>query len=376
MIANSSAMVSIDAMDSVSDKMSEYFLNRFCEKPDKRMASVDDPYVRSWEGYAVTYREEETFQLLKTCYPQLNFPIQEGINKTKDYIDVVLKGKSLPGSEGDTLLLNKPEGVRFTLHESIAGKVPVLTVADDEDFVKIVQCLLYKNNPTPVPHSMGALLLNGINNWDRIKALKTKWQQNNPSESWNQEFSKNILPNPGLHKDKLIILSTKPYSAVSADFLGLTEADWMSQSLTLRLEHECTHLYTLSRYGCASNNLHDELVADYIGISNTIGFYSKEWMLAFMGLEGYPNYRQGGRLENYVNHANLTLEDFRQLIPVIKCAIENIASFDAVVGKIHSVDDQVARMDTLCTTDLLDISSPLGPSLLSQKYTYLFAKAV
>ncbi|SDZ01611.1 DUF7005 family protein [Hymenobacter psychrophilus] len=369
-------MVSIDAMGSISDKMSEYFLNRFCETPDKKMASVDEHYVRSWEGYAATYREEGAFQLLKTCYPQLNFHIQEGINKTQDYIDVVLKGKSLPRSGGATPLLNKPEGVRFTLHESIAGKVPVLTVADNEDFVKLVQCLLYKNNPTPVPHSMGALLLSGINNWDRIKALKTEWQQNNPSESWNQEFSKNILPNPGLYKDKLIILSTKPYSAVSAEFLGLSEADWMSQSLTLRLEHECTHLYTLSRYGCASNNLHDELVADYIGISNTIGFYSKEWMLAFIGLEGYPNYRQGGRLENYVNNANLTLEDFRQLIPVIKCAIENIASFDAVVGKIHSVNDQVARMNTLCTTDLLDISSPLGSSLLIQKYRYLFAKAV
>ncbi|WP_460615748.1 DUF7005 family protein [Hymenobacter seoulensis] len=369
-------MVSIDAMDRVSDKMSKYFINRFCDKPDKKMASVDEPYVRSWEKYAATYREEDAFQLLKTCYPQLNFPIQEGINKTQDYVDVVLKGKSLPGSRGATPLLNKVEGVRFTLHESIAGKVPVLTVTDNEDFIKIVQCLLYKNNPTPVPHSMGALLVNGINNWDRIKTLKKEWQQNNPSGSWNQEFSKNILPNPGLYKDKLIILSTKPYSAVSADFLGLTEADWMSQSLTLRLEHECTHLYTLSRYGCASNNLHDELVADYIGISNTIGFYSKEWMLAFMGLEGYPNYRQGGRLENYVNNANLTFEDFRHLISVIKCAIENIASFDAVVGNIHSVDDQVARMDTLCTTNLLDISSPLGSSLLSQKYRDLFTKAV
>ncbi|RSK47580.1 DUF7005 family protein [Hymenobacter rigui] len=376
MMAHSSAMVSIYAMDSITDKMSAYFLNRFCENPGKKMATVDDAYVRSWEGYAATYSEEEAFQLLKTCYPQLNFPIQEGINKTQDYIDVVLKGKSFPGSGVNTRLLTKPEDVRFTLHESIAGKVPVLTVADDEDFVKIVQCLLYKNNPTPVPHSMGALLLNGINNWDRIKALKTKWQQNHPSASWSQEFSQNILPNPGLYKDKLIILSAKPYSAISADFLGLTEADWMSQSLTLRLEHECTHLYTLRRYGCASNNLHDELVADYIGISNTIGFYSKEWMLAFMGLEGYPAYRQGGRLENYVNHANLPLEDFRQLLPVIKCAIENIARFDAEAGKIHSAADQVARMDTLCTTDLLDIASPMGSGLLSKKYKDLYGKAV
>ena len=94
-------------------------------------------------------------------------------------------------------------------------------------------------------------------------------------------------------------------------------------------------------------------------------------MLAFMGLEDYPAYRKGARLENYLGDANLTAEQFGQLITVIKSAIESIACFDTALGTIHSAHDQVCRMDALCTTDLLDIASANGSTLLLQKYEEL-----
>ncbi|GAB3640266.1 DUF7005 family protein [Spirosoma arcticum] len=356
----------------VSDELKGYFQNKFCAKETRRPpVSIDEPYLDSWEEYVTKANEGEAFQLLRKCYPQLNFPIGDGINKTQGYIDAVLKGKPLATSGKALVGLNKPEAIRIKLHTSIAGKVPVLFVADDEDFVKLVQCFLHKNNPTPVPQSMGALLANGVNNWDRIHTLKDKWLLNNPAETWNQEFSTNVLSKSGLYKDKLIMLSTKPYSNVPADRLGLTEAEWASYSLFIRLEHECTHLYTLNRYGCASNNLHDELIADYIGISKTTGTYYKEWMLAFMGLEDYPAYRKGARLENYLGDANLTVEQFKQLVTVIKSAIESIACFDAALGTIHSAHDQVCRMDALCATDLATMSSANGSTSLLQKYEEL-----
>jgi hypothetical protein len=96
-------------------------------------------------------------------------------------------------------------------------------------------------------------------------------------------------------------------------------------------------------------------------------------MLAFMGLEEYPAYRKGARLENYLGNANLTAEHFRQLITVIKSAIESIACFDAALGTIHSAHDQVCRMDALCTTDLAAISSVNGSTLLLQKYEELMS---
>jgi hypothetical protein len=34
--------------------------------------------------------------------------------------------------------------------------------------------------------------------------------------------------------------------------------------ISIREEHECTHLYTLKKYGVHQIVLHDELIADYI----------------------------------------------------------------------------------------------------------------
>ncbi|MGF7217835.1 hypothetical protein GGR92_004012 [Spirosoma lacussanchae] len=353
---------------ALPDELEAYLQNNFSGKEiSHEPVAVDEPYGAVWAAHLAS--QGNVFQLLQACYPQLNFPIQDGINKTQAYIDTVLKGK--PCTAGYTPVLSQPERLRLHVHTSLAGNVPVLIVPDHGDFVRLVQCFLHKNNPMPVPASMGASLLNGLNNWERIHALKRSWLRTNPAETWTQEFSKNVLPNPGLYKDKLILLSTKPYSNVPADRLGLTEAAWAAYSLSIRLEHECTHLYTLRRFGCATNNLHDELIADYMGISKALGTYRKDWMLAFMGLEAYPAYRKGARLENYLGDTNLTPEGFSQLTAIIKQAIESIARFDTALGPIRSAQDQMCRMDALCTTDLINIASVKGANTLLQTYQEL-----
>ena len=362
-----------EEVSTVSDELELYFQNKFNAAETQISSSFkDEPYIKSWENYCVA--SENAFELLKRCYPQLNFSIEEGINKSQHYNDAVLKGKKGDFLLQNNLKLNNPEGIKISVFESIAGKVPVLKVPDSQDFIKFVQALLHKNNPVPVPASMGALLVNGINNWDRLNALKNDWIINNPGGNWNEEFLKNVLPNPSLFKDKIIILSTKPYSNVSADSLKIPATAWKIYSYSIRLEHECTHLYTLKKYGYASNNLHDELVADYIGITKTIGYYNKDWMLTFMGLEKYPIYRKGARLENYLGNSNLSFENFDRLTIIIKNAIENICIFDKKLGEIRSDTDQMCRTSTLCEVDVLDIASPDGADLLFKKYERISAK--
>ena len=357
----------------LSDELAVYFKNKFpSTETYTDLLSIDEPYIKSWEAYDTT----NAFELLTKCYPQLCFPIEEGINKTQPYIDAVLKGKMQGATSMTQLGLTNPESIKIKLHKSIVGRVLVIYISDNQDFEKITQCLLHKNNPVAVPQSMGAFLANGLVNWDRIHTLQKNWVPGHSAETWSQEFSKNILPVPSLYKDKVIVLSRKPYSNVSADTLNLTEDNWLSHSLAIRLEHECTHLYTLKRYGCASNNLHDELIADYVGISKALGKYSNEWMLAFMGLEAYPNYRKGARLENYVGDARLSSENFRQLTGIVKSAIETISRFDAELGVIDSETDQLCRVDTLCATDLLKIASTDGLNSLIQKYTELYSTLV
>ncbi|WP_281635188.1 DUF7005 family protein [Flavobacterium marginilacus] len=360
-----------------SEELKTYLLNKFWSKEQSFSPLVDEIDLEYWGGISKRITEGKTvFNELKKSYPQLNFPIEIGIEKTEIYKDIVLRGKTENINLPFSLKLNDSKNIAFKVHKSIAGKIPIVTIPNKEDFTTIIQSLLYKNNPKDVPQSMGAVLINGINNRERLTILKNDWLAANTSENWVEEFSCNVLPNKSSYKDKLIILSTKPYSNVTAKQLGLTENLWLSYSISIREEHECTHLYTLKKYGVASNNLHDELIADYIGIIKTIGRYNKSWMLLFMGLENYPKYRKGARLENYISDNKLSQVDFKQLIKLIKIAIENISIFDKIQGKLRSNIDQMCRIDTLCETSLQELSSTNGASLLLDNYNKRLEKVV
>ncbi|PJJ08095.1 hypothetical protein CLU83_1332 [Flavobacterium sp. 1] len=352
----------------LSEELKTYLSNNF--KSKKTIPPFENEIgIKYWEDFAKKITADKLlFNELKKCYLQLNFPIEIGIEKTEFYKNIVLRGKTENINLPFSLKLSDPKNIAFKIHKSIAGKIPIVTVPNKEDFTTIIQSLLYKNNPKHVPQSMGAVLINGINNWERLMILKNDWLTTNTSENWVKEFSCNVLPNKSLYKDKLIILSTKPYSNVAAKQLGLNKSLWLSYSISIREEHECTHLYTLKKFGVASNNLHDELIADYIGIVKTIGHYNKSWMLIFMGLEEYPKYRQGARLENYLLDNKLSQGDFKQLIKIIKNAIENISIFDKTRGKLQSNLDQMCRIDALCETSLEELSSANGASLLIDNY--------
>lgn len=351
----------------VSKELESYFQNKFSAASITTIPSAENFCIKFWKDYLQT-NSLNSFQTLKSFYPQLHFPIQADINKTDAYINAVLKGKESYKEFQHGLKLNDVEGLTISVHESIAGGIPVVSVPDSKDFTTIVQSFLHKSNPIEVPESMGAFLASGMNNWARIHALKKQWTETNPFGNWNEEFSKNILPDPDLYKDKIIVLSNKPYSNVSAGYLGLPDDEWKAYSYLIRLEHECTHLYTLQTYGFASNNLHDELIADYIGIAKAAGKYNKQWMLSFMGLEDYPNYRKGARLQNYLESLLLSEENFRILTGIIKNAIETIAWFDCELGPIQSDKDQKMRIEALCETDLINIASRKGGYILMTKY--------
>ena len=352
----------------LSVRLKEYLSNKFDSGSKPYFSTFsEESDIQFWDEHSKKSNRKNTFDLLKRCYPQLNFPIETGIEKTELYKDFVLRGKTDFTNLTSCLKITDFEGIKLEVNESIGGKIPTLTISNQEDFVKIIQSLLHKNNPVEIPSSMGAALINGINNWERLNNIKNNWLANNPSGNWYTEFS-NVILNKPLYKDKLIVLSTKPYSNVPASQLGLPEDLWISYSASIRKEHEFTHLYTLKKYGLASNNLHDELIADYIGIIKTIGYYNKDWMLNFMGLEEYPKYRRGARLENYVKENMLSPKDFKQLIRIVKNAIETIEAFDKTLGKLNSFKDQICRIDALCETGLTALASPNGAAILLLNY--------
>ena len=292
-----------------------------------------EAHISAWEEYAVAAKEIGAFEVLKQRLVQLQFPIQEGISQTSSYRAATRRGVPTDGiAEATGLVLNQPEKLQLFIHQSLAGTIPVLLAGNRENFVSLVQALTMRNEPLPVPDSMGACLVSGFNNWDRIRQYRQKWEATNPDNcdenSWQEEFQR-LIPQKQLYQDRLIILSDGVYSGISAKDMGLDKYQWQQLSPIIRLEHECTHYFTYRMFNSMRNNIFYELIADYRGIVAACGYYRSDWFLRFLGLESFPNYREGGRLQNYRGEPPLSDSAFKILQVLVKAAAENLNRFDA-----------------------------------------------
>lgn len=290
-----------------------------------------EPHITAWSEYLDLSQKIGVWKTLKNALVQLQFPIVHGIGKTPEYRAATLKGIDPNTMPENSLVLQQPDKLGLKIHESLAGKIPVLLPANRADFVTLVQAITKRNEPVPIPDSMGACMVGGYNNWDRIRQYRRQWSQENPDNchqaAWEGEFSK-LISQKDLYQDRFIILSDGFYSNVSPQKMELTESTWRDLSLTIRLEHECTHYFTRRLLNSMRNNLLDELIADYRGITAAIGYYRADWFLRFMGLESFPHIRPDGRIHNYQGETALSNGAFTVLQALVKAAAENIEYFD------------------------------------------------
>lgn len=359
---------------TVIEELCQYTTNKFFEPISdfdvENFNTVDDAHITDWERYFEESKQIGVFETLKKYLVQLQFPISEDISQSLEYRGATLKGiETSDMNSAIGLQLNCPSGFELLIHNSIAGKIPVLLISNDQDFVSIIQALTYKNEPVSIPQSMGAAMINGLNNWDRIRQLKKNWLKENPFGNWNMEFAQNVVPNKPLYQDKLIVLSKKNYSGVHANSLGLSQEEWIQKSIKIRLEHECAHFFTLKLFGKMANNMHDELIADYMGISQVLGKFNKDWFLSFIGLENFPDYREGGRLQNYLGKPIISKESAVILRAIIQNAAINVALFDKSVGSTFCLTERSRRLLTICALDLVAISSNKGYEMLMNQYS-------
>jgi len=116
-------------------------------------------HVSAWEEYAVAARIVGAFEALLSRLVQFRFSIQEGISQTDAYCAATRKGVSVDGmAEATGLVLKQPKKLQLIIHQSLAGLIPVLLAGNREDFVTLVQALTMRNEPKPVPASMGACI--------------------------------------------------------------------------------------------------------------------------------------------------------------------------------------------------------------------------
>jgi hypothetical protein len=288
-----------------------------------------EPCVGVWAEYACAAESLGAVNVLRSHLVQLQFPIQAGISNTVEYRSATRQGKS--PVDANPLMLVRPEGVQIQIHPTLAGDIPVITIDERADFVALVRAITKRNEPHPIPDSMGACIVGGYNNWHRVRRYQQQWLDANQSQDPLADRSiafQEMLRQPELYQDRFILIGRGAYSNITADRVGLTEAEWLDRSHIIRLEHECTHYITRRWFGSMRNNILDELIADYRGIVAAWGSYRADWFLMFIGLEGYPEYRQGGRLENYISEPPLSAGAFVVLQRLVKAAADNLERFD------------------------------------------------
>lgn len=339
-----------------------------------------EAHVAAWLEYLETAQQNGVLPTLKNVLVQLNFPIQAGISQTEAYRSATLKGVD-PSTicEATGLVLQQPGQLKFKIHPSMAGTIPVLLPGNREDFETLLRALTKRNEPVPIPPSMGACMVAGYNNWDRIRRYRQQWSEDNPlncsENAWKQEF-KSLIPQKSLYQDRFIILSDGFYSNVSPKEIELTESEWRSFSLTIRLEHECTHYFTRRLFNSMQNNLLDELIADYRGIVAALGYYRADWFLRFMGLESFPDYRESGRLQNYRGQPPLSDSAFKILQALVVAAANNLEYFDRHHAEtLNYSQNQPLILMALTYLTLEELASEQAYERLQQIFRQLQAKS-
>ena len=299
--------------------------------------------------------------MLREHLPQLRFPIRAGISETADYRAATRRGcagRFAPAATG--LELGAPEAIEIVIHASPAGRIPLLIARGRAEFAALIRALTKRNEPVAVPAAQGALMVSGYNNWSRVGELRRRWEAEDPaareSATWAEEFQR-LQPRRDLYQDRFVLLSDGPYSAVPAADLGLGDEEWREMSLVLRRDHECAHYLTRRLFGSMRNNALDELIADYAGLVGATGRFRADWFLRFVGLEDFPRYRAGARLDLYRGQPPLSDGAFRVLQALVARAARTLERFDAGRGDGRSPEEMALTISALASLRLEDLAA-------------------
>ncbi|NVO58358.1 hypothetical protein HW561_21460 [Rhodobacteraceae bacterium B1Z28] len=306
----------------------------------------DESFVETWDKYVSS---PDIWLTLSTALPQLRFEISDMQGQNPAYLAATKRGDlSLAPNPADGLQLEAPEALSVTLHQTPAGRIPVLEPATRSDFEALLRAFLYRCEPVAVPRSMGAAMVSGFNNWDRIARLKAGWLASGNSEfDWTAHFKAEIVPNKSLYQDRFIILSRGTYSNVTADDLPGGQEKVLELSRVIRLEHECAHYFTRRVCGQMRNDLYDELMADYAGLVAATGQFDAELFLMMIGLTPDRALQPQARARIYLDQ-NLTPAAERGMLRLLAHAA-------SVLDRLHR-DHIVPRLGT---------SSDIGQVLLA-----------
>ena len=332
----------------------------FSREPTVSWPPRDEAHVADWRRYAEEAASEGALPALQRRLIQLRFQVAAGISQTEEYRRATRRGE-LHDGRPPLLHFDDPAGLELHLLPTLGGSIPALVAGCRGDFETLVRVFSARNEPVPVPASMGACLVRGLTNWDRLRAYRRAWEGERSLTfpgAWERELLR--LQTAGekhRYQDRFLILSRGPYSDVPAVEAGHGAEEWALASLRIREEHEGAHYLTLRAGAELRDAPADELLADWLGLLRATGSYSASLAHRFLGLQGGGDYRAGGRLENYLG-AGLTPAALRVLCRLL----ERVASvLESLVAPRE--DGDLARLFLRLSAQSLEeiaLSRPAG----------------
>lgn len=362
----------LGATDAQADELAAYMGNAYDHAPAPAFVDppADEPFVATWEEYVSEAARVGAAACLRSHFVQLRFPVAQGMSETAAYCAATRRGEIAAAGTGAPPAFASPNGLRLLLHETAAGRVPVILTEARADFELIVRALTRRNEPARIPESMGACIVAGYNNWDRIRQLRADWKTSAADASpaaWWSAFQ-TIAARRELYQDRFILLSSGPYSGVSAERVGVAPERWRQLSIAIRLEHECTHFIIRCLLGAMRNSLLDELIADYLGLVAACGHFRYDWFLNFMGLECFPRCRPNGRIWNYRGTPPLSDGAFGVLQRTVVEAAARVWEFDVAHGdEWRSITGRARLAVALARTGLPRLASAEAGDVLTAK---------
>ena len=320
----------------------------------------DESFVGAWKDYQHDAERDGAAAVLSRVFVQLAFPVAEGMSSDAGYLAATRRGDAAAGMASATHWADA-EGVQLRLHATAAGVIPVVITRARPDFELLIRALTRHNEPALIPASMGACIIGGYNNWDRIR----RWRAGVPARTAGFPADKRDF------QDRFIVLSAGPYSGVPAAALGLDTARWDELSLAIRLEHECAHYFTRRVLGAMTNSLLDELIADFAGLVAATGRYNAEWARCFLGIEASGALRAGGRLENYRGAPPLGEAAYAVLRRAVVVATNCLERFDAARRAAGASRDALAMrahlLLAIAGAGLAELLVPSAPEVLMRR---------
>ncbi len=331
--------------------------------PPVDLPVADEPHVPMWRRFEADAGRLGTWPVLAAEFVQLRFPIRAGISQDPAYRAATRRGRF---EEADAfapgLALREPEGVRLDVSPSAGGRVPVITIANRDDFVSLVRAFTERNEPAPVPPALGACLVRGLNDWARVTAHRTTWRAEHPDagdDDWSAELRR-FAEDKTSYQDSLILLSAGPYADVGAADIGLDPADWLARSLAIRRAHELTHYFTYRVFGLVRSHLLDELIADFMGLRHAFGRYDPAVALRVLGLDEDAATLSGGRFAVYKTGV-LEADDVAAVVRRLAVsAVTNLGVLDRRLGPAGSAAAQARLALDLFALALDELASDEG----------------